>query len=221
MLNRKFLAAVAGLLLLSGIVVLVIAIQSDHQTPRSQSPTAVPAPTIAHAGDGEPGRLPGSDALRCGDDKYRMQHTACFDQELARVPNDQRETVRDQLAKFHQLLVELDRLDKERIERNVRVEQLVLDGIRHADNDRIRLGEVADKVLLFCGTHHGEPQIGMSEDEVLETSWCFPVSITETVTASHLQRQLVYHREMAGRPWGNGHEGILHFDNGHLITIQR
>lgn len=52
------------------------------------------------------------------------------------------------------------------------------------------------------------PSIGMTDDEVLETSWGKPKSINKTQTAYGVNEQWVYDR------------GYLYFENHYLVTIQ-
>lgn len=52
------------------------------------------------------------------------------------------------------------------------------------------------------------PSIGMTDDEVLETSWGKPKSINKTQTAYGVHEQWVYDR------------GYLYFENHYLVTIQ-
>jgi hypothetical protein len=58
--------------------------------------------------------------------------------------------------------------------------------------------------------HDYEPRIGMSEEEVLGSAWCFPDSKNTTETAGHTMEQWVY-----------PHWGYLYIDDGVLTTIQR
>lgn len=52
------------------------------------------------------------------------------------------------------------------------------------------------------------PSIGMTDEEVLETSWGKPKSINKTQTAYGVNEQWVYDR------------GYLYFENHYLVTIQ-
>jgi hypothetical protein len=62
-----------------------------------------------------------------------------------------------------------------------------------------------------CGT--GSARIGMTTDEAIHTSWCYPDKKNTTETKGHFREQWIYQN-------GVEHRGYLYFDNGHLTAIQ-
>jgi hypothetical protein len=180
-------------------------------------PTPTPSAPQATAEDD-----PLENVHHCSDNSFRRQHQACFRRELAKVPSEQREKayVAEFVAKMPPLQAETDRLEREALARDARMEQLTLDLVRTSKN-AAELAQVAIKVWAACAGHHDKLQIGMTEDEAMGTDWCFPFSAHETITAGHVRRQLVYHTEIGGEQWGNGDEGFLYFDDGRLVAIEK
>jgi hypothetical protein len=175
------------------------------------APMPAPPPARSEA-------LIGDNVLRCGDKSFRSQHEACFVRELANVPSEQRQSVGQRLAKFRQILAEEDKLDRDGDDN---LAKMIRDLNALRASPLTSPAELTTYVRRFCVFGHGDPKIGMTEIEAMATSWCYPTSVTETITAGHTSRQYVYRREFLGYPWGNGHEGYLYFDDGRLVTIQR
>ena len=69
------------------------------------------------------------------------------------------------------------------------------------------LGEIRKLEKERCGT--GPARLGMTTDEAIHTSWCFPDKTNTTETAGHFHEQWVY-----------GSRGYLYFENGRLTAIQ-
>jgi hypothetical protein len=73
---------------------------------------------------------------------------------------------------------------------------------------------------IFCAKGKGDPEIGMSEREVVATSWCFPMSGTDTVTTDGYYQTWTYTQWRRPRH-GSGGDGYLYFKNGTLSRIER
>jgi hypothetical protein len=54
--------------------------------------------------------------------------------------------------------------------------------------------ELAAVIRNLCAGRHGDPEIGMTENEAVGTSWCYPIKTNETISAGHVRRQLVLSR---------------------------
>jgi hypothetical protein len=65
-----------------------------------------------------------------------------------------------------------------------------------------------------CGA--GQPHIGMTKAEALNTIWCAPNHINTSETANHIDEQWVYRD-----PTGGVVDRYLHFEDGVLIAIHR
>jgi hypothetical protein len=62
-----------------------------------------------------------------------------------------------------------------------------------------------------CGK--GPAHIGMTTDQAIHTSWCYPDKKNTTETEGHFREQWIYQHSVE-------HRGYLYFDNGHLTAIQ-
>ena len=71
----------------------------------------------------------------------------------------------------------------------------------------LSLAEVCKSEKQSCG--QGPAHIGMTPEQAIRTSWCFPEKKNTTETAGHAREQWIY----PGR-------GYLYFDNGRLSAIQ-
>jgi hypothetical protein len=71
----------------------------------------------------------------------------------------------------------------------------------------LALSEICKIEKESCGT--GPARLGMTTDEAIHTSWCFPDKKNTTEIAGHFREQWVY-----------GSRGYLYFDNGRLTAIQ-
>src|ERR1700730_5834958 len=219
MLKRRFIAAVAGLLLLSGIVILVIAARPDHQVPRSQLPTT-PAPVrVDNPAAAQPSGLPtlpipvkateANVATLVGRHfwtGFPQALTPCADVVCG---NNAGELIGEGTAfavagparRAGQLAFAPVKLD------DGRVGFLMLGAWTWETEDPVaRAREFAERKAKFCVG--GELKMGMGEEDARH-AWCFPDKINTTETAQGIRKQLIY----PGR-------GSLYFENGRLVMIQ-
>jgi hypothetical protein len=157
----------------------------------------------------------------CSYEEFRLKHLLCFDREITKLPPEQR--TGHFLPERRTIMVSLDRQDRDLDALFARLKlQERQDGELAAIKGAKTFRELSAMVRSFCADRHAEPQIGMTESQVkMTTSWCYPTTFNETVTANHVSRQYVYHREDSGERWANGHEGYLYFTDGRLVAIQR
>jgi hypothetical protein len=71
----------------------------------------------------------------------------------------------------------------------------------------LALAQVCKIETESCGTKPAH--LGMTAEEAIHTSWCFPDKTNTTETAGHIREQWVYQSR-----------GYLYFDNGRLTAIQ-
>ena len=181
--------------------------------------------------------LPVIDDVRdCGRLKFEHQHAACFDREYAKLPKQDRERLESgdlanyDLAGLREALVQADRSEREldaAFAGAARAGAVHVDEATRTEAYNVLRAARSPKELSvararFCALGHGEPEIGMTEDEAIRTSWCVPIHFNETVTAGHIRRQYVYGPDFIGEyQVGNTHEGHLYFEDGRLVAIQR
>ena len=81
------------------------------------------------------------------------------------------------------------------------------DAIKAMTDAMLALAEICKLEQEQCGV--GPARIGMTMDEAIRTSWCFPDKKNRTEIAGHVREQWIY-----------GGRGYLYFDNGRLTGIQ-
>jgi hypothetical protein len=177
--------------------------------------------------------------IKCGP-KIVKAYLTCFTTELAKLSQSDRDKVNDLLKDTGLEMGAISHgcwwFEKEKAEtcmlramafasKAVRDRWSATVSEKAAEKERVdtimRLGhssglERIDALNSLCAKGKGEPQIGMTEREVISTSWCLPVKTNDTITARRKSSQWVYE----GWRMENGHKGYLYFEDGELVTIQ-